>query len=147
MDYLDTSLIVAVLTNEVATGPTQAWLAGRPVQELYISEWVLTEVSSALSIKVRVGEISVDRRAMALGFFRQMAAESFTILPLSSSHFHAAARLSDQHELVLRAGDALHLAVAVDAGARLCTLDKRLSEAGRKVGASVLLLPSEALNG
>jgi predicted nucleic acid-binding protein len=37
-------------------------------------------------------------------------------------------------------GDALHLALAADVGATLFTLDKRLAEAGRQVGASVQLL-------
>lgn len=140
MIYLDTSVLVSALTDEVSTAKVQTWLEGQTSGELYVSEWVVTEVSSALSMKVRMGVLGLDHRAAALALFRQMIAGSFTVLPVTSTHFHAAARLSDQHQLGLRAADALHLAVATDAGITLCTLDKRLAEAGKQVGASVLLL-------
>lgn len=139
MDYLDTSVIVAALANEVATSAAQAWLANHSA-DIHISDWVVTEVSSALSMKVRTGEMTVDRRAAKLANFRQMVADSFTLLPLTSAHFQAAALLADQHQLGLRAGDALHLALAADIGATLFTLDKRLAEAGKQIGASVQLL-------
>ena len=53
-----------------------------------------------------------------------------TILLVSGLQFRTAARFADQHMLGLRAGDALHLAICADHGATLCTLDRRLSEAG-----------------
>jgi uncharacterized protein len=40
----------------------------------------------------------------------------------------------------LRAGDALHLAICADQGATLCTLDRRLSDAGSKLGVKTQLL-------
>ncbi|MDE2464494.1 MAG: PIN domain-containing protein, partial [Alphaproteobacteria bacterium] len=51
-----------------------------------------------------------------------------------------AARLADQHALGLRAGDALHLAICADHGATLCTLDRRLGEAGPALGVKAELL-------
>ena len=51
-----------------------------------------------------------------------------------------AARFADQYELGLRAGDALHLAICVDHGATLCTLDRRLSGAGSALGVKTMLL-------
>jgi len=140
MDYLDTSVIVAALTNEAATGTVRAWLASRSINDLHISEWVVTEVSSALSMKVRTGALTADRRTARLAYFRRMMVETFTVLPVVSFHFQAAARLADQHHLGLRGGDALHMALATDVGATLFTLDKRLAEAGKQVGAAVHLL-------
>jgi uncharacterized protein len=57
--------------------------------------------------------------------------------------FRVAARLADQSELNLRAGDALHLAICANHGASLCTLDRRLAEAAPRVGVPVreLTLP------
>jgi predicted nucleic acid-binding protein len=46
----------------------------------------------------------------------------------------------DQPVLGLRAGDALHLAICADHGATLCTLDRRLNEAGPVLGVKTMLL-------
>jgi uncharacterized protein with PIN domain len=55
MLYLDTSLLVAVLTKEAETGRLQCWLGQQPIKDLTVSDWVATEFSSALSIKLRTG--------------------------------------------------------------------------------------------
>jgi uncharacterized protein len=52
MLYLDTSLVVSALSNERASKQTQAWLAEQESQQLLISEWTVTEVSSALGTKI-----------------------------------------------------------------------------------------------
>lgn len=138
--YLDTSLLVASLTNEAETDRIQVWLSAQEGQELIISEWVATEFSSALSIKVRTGQIEPKDRTAALSTFRQIAAQSFIFIPVTSEHFRMAARFADQYELGLRAGDALHLAVASEQGATLCTLDRKLAVAGVALAASTCLV-------
>lgn len=140
MRYLDTSLLVAALTNEAQTARMQAWLGGQNPEQLTISDWVVTEFSAALSIKLRTGQLQTRHRADALAMFTRMAAESLVIAPISSGHFRIAARFADQYALGLRAGDALHLAITVDQGATLCTLDRRLAEAGQALGLKVELL-------
>lgn len=74
------------------------------------------------------------QRAAALAMFKRLAADSFVVLGVAGSQFRAAAAFCDQHSLGLRAGDALHLAIAFDTGATVMTLDKRLAEAGVVVG-------------
>ena len=128
--YLDTSSVVAAITNEPATPAIRAWLGQNEGADLMISEWVRTEVSSTLSIKLRTGQHGEPDRAQALSQFNRLCRESFIMLPVTADHFRAAARIADQHALGLRAGDALHLAIAKERGVTVCSFDHRIIEAG-----------------
>jgi predicted nucleic acid-binding protein len=138
--YLDTSLLVAALTKEAETARIQRWLRDQAATTLAVSDWMVTEFSSALSLKVRARQITAANRADALAAFARWVDESFTLLPVSSLQFRTAARFADQYALGLRAGDALHLAICADHGATLCTLDRKLSEAGPALGVKTILL-------
>jgi hypothetical protein len=139
MLYLDTSLLIATLTNEVETERMQHWLGRQPEDNLAISDWVATEFSSALSIKLRTGQIRVADRAAALATFTRLTIDSFIAIPVSRLDFRTAARLADQHAIGLRAGDAVHLAICANHGATLCTLDRRLGDAGSALGIKTIL--------
>jgi uncharacterized protein len=138
--YLDTSALVAATTNEAKTNAVQQWLDGKTAQDLAISDWVVTEYSAALSIKLREKQIDTAHRGKAMALFASLSAGSLSTLPVLGTHFRAAARFADQYGLGLRSDDALHLAVAADHGLTLCTLDKRQFSAGPALGVRTLLL-------
>jgi predicted nucleic acid-binding protein len=133
-------LLVSALTREAATERIQVWLSRQDPAALMISDWVVTEFASALSVKMRINQLSVESRAKAVTLFTRLKAESLTVVPVTRDHFVAAARFADQHVLGLRAGDALHVAVAAEQGATICTLDKRLAEAATALGVSAELV-------
>lgn len=132
--------MVAALGNEAATGRVQLWLSRQDPERLLISEWVSTEFASALSIKIRTGQLTVEDRARVAGLLTRLKAESLTVVPVAREHFVAAARLADQFAIGLRAGDALHVAVAAGLGATICTLDRRLADSAVVLGVSAELV-------
>lgn len=127
--YLDTSTLVAALGHELHTDKVQRWLGAQKAGQLHISDWVITEFSSAQAFKLRTGQIELQHRAACLAAFGQLVERSLRVLPVSSAHFRIAARLVDQHELGLRAGDALHLAICGESGMSMVTLDRTLASA------------------
>lgn len=138
--YADTSVLVSALSSEPRTADAQAWLRARPPGDLLTSDWTITEFSSALTLKLRIGAVSAATRATALAAFKRLIDEAFELVPITPGTFRAAAGFCDRHMLSLRSGDALHLAAAFDRGAMLCTLDKNMAAAGSALGLSTQLL-------
>ena len=140
MLYLDASLLVAAFTKEAQSERMQLWLNAQAPDTLFVSDWVTTEFCAALSVKLRSGQINAESRAAALKTFRRIEASVVGALPILRNHFQSAAELANASELGLRAGDALHLAIAQSYRAELCTLDKRLASAGAACGVATRLV-------
>lgn len=127
MVYIDTSVVVALLTQEPAAERASAWfdaLEDTPVS----ADWLLTEFSSAISIKRRTGQITEIAAKAARKEFQLLVANGVRLAPVSRAAFKVAADMAEAHGHRLRSGDALHLAVARELGADvLATLDTTMA--------------------
>ena len=138
MHYLDTSFIVSALTqDEIASTASRLWLREHSGDALTVSHWVITEVSCALSLKVRTGQLTLDQRADVQNEWRTFSGAGLGLIDIAQEDFHTAASFAERHALSLRAADALHLAIAKRTSCTLMTLDSRMADAAREVGVMV----------
>jgi predicted nucleic acid-binding protein len=93
-----------------------------------------------VSVKLRTRQLAPTQRAEVLAVFAELVERSFNVLPISRLEFCTAARVADQYQAGLRAGDTLHLAIAGNDGTRIRTLDHRLATAAEALGVSAALL-------
>lgn len=138
MIYLDTSLLVTALTAEPDSARVQAWLVKYEAGKLCISDWAVSEFSSALALKLRRGELDAEERARILSNWKITRRDNLNVVPVPQPAYDLAARFCDRHELSLRAGDALHLAVASLGGHSLATLDTIMAKGAVAVGVEVV---------
>lgn len=136
--YLDASFLVATLTEEARTEDVRQWLDVNSGAGLAISPWIVTEVASALSIKVRTGALPIEQRNEVMGAWVSLRKNAFAMLPVTTKDFELAALFADRHDLGLRAGDALHVAIAAANGCTLVTLDRVLAAAAPQCGVPVV---------
>lgn len=133
MVYVDTSVLVALCVTEPMSAAVAAWHENCTV-ELTSAAWCVTEFASALGIKQRTGQIFAEHAASAWLAFERLCACDLQILLIQPSTFHRAALLALDAKSGLRAGDALHLAAALDAKATsIATLDDVLARNARRM--------------
>jgi predicted nucleic acid-binding protein len=134
--YLDTSALAKLYIEEPESEDIERALTGR--RDLLASDLGLTEVTSALARRVRDGEID---EAAARRVYRRLQLDVrdgiFRVLDLTAETHRSAERLllTVGRNSPLRAADALHLAIALSAGATvLITYDQKLTAAARALG-------------
>lgn len=126
MIYLDTSVVVPLFVREPASEAVSDWF-GANTDTLVAADWLVTEFASALSIKVRRGDVQAATAKQVWNEFDALCAGGLRLLPVSRAAFSEAARLVRDTASGLRAGDSLHLAMALECGAtHLAALDDNL---------------------
>jgi predicted nucleic acid-binding protein len=127
MVYVDTSVLVALFVNETKSVAVSKWYTACS-EELTSAVWCVTEFASALGIKQRTRQITGNQGAAAWQAFERFCASDMQLLPVDAAMFHRAAVLTLGSTTGLRAGDALHLAVALEGNAKsMATLDDVLA--------------------
>ena len=138
MLYLDTSVLVPLFVPEPLSEPMRAWFEVQASTTagatLAISAWTLTEFASAMGINVRDKGLLPEQAKTACVLMQKLQLDSLRMFTPTRSAFERAAEYLAQHALGLRAGDALHLAIAQNENVDcFYTLDRRLIEAARKL--------------
>ena len=132
MLFFDTSFVVPLILPEATSDKIAAFVRRLPAEEFAVSHWTRVEFSSLIAQEVRMGGLDAQAATRADARFEAMVNESFNILLPNADDFGLAKRYLNQFETGLRAGDALHLAVASNhRAAVIYCLDKTLLKAGK----------------
>ncbi|MDB6082410.1 MAG: VapC toxin family domain ribonuclease [Gammaproteobacteria bacterium] len=135
--YLDTSAAVPLFVPEPASAGVVAWLESC-TDTLVSSDWILTEFASALAIKVRRGELAHKHAKAAWEEFEIFSQTGLRLVPVTRAAFSRAAHLARNIRGSLRAGDSLHLAMAIETGAAgIATADGQLERSAGAEGMAV----------
>lgn len=133
MCYVDTSVIVAMLTHELKSAACIEWFKSQK-QPPQSSDWLITEFNSAISLKLRTGQLQADQASIILQTFETLIHGGIRLLPINREVYSQAGALIRSHPN-LRAGDALHLSVASGAGiSAFVTLDNNQAKTAQAMG-------------
>ena len=138
MVYIDTSALVPAFIREPKSEAVLAWFETSG-EGLVVSEWSIAEFSSAAAIKVRTGEIASATAKQARARFLDFAQDHCSVAVPQRAEFRRAAELAGDVNLKLRAGDALHLAIAQASKVQgiLC-LDETMGASAKMIGLNVV---------
>ena len=133
MIYLDTSAAVPLFVAEPSSELADRWLSACDVS-VVSSDWMVTEFASALSINERSGALMAKDAKVAWRSFETFCRSGLRLAPVSRYAFEVAAKLAREPSHGLRSGDALHLAVAKDIGAKIIsTLDETMASSAKRL--------------
>jgi len=140
MIYADTSALIPAFIREPKSDSVLAWLEASG-ERLVVSEWAIAEFASATSIKVRTGQIEGAIARQAMTRLLDFAQKHCSIAAPQRAEFRRAAELAGDVDLKLRAGDALHLAIAEASNVQgvLC-LDETMSDSAKAIGLHVVTI-------
>jgi predicted nucleic acid-binding protein len=127
--YLDTSVVLSIVALDSNSDKAGAWYESLQAA-VVISDLADLEVCAVISRELRAKRFTRAAADKALADFDSLRAASERLTP-GAQDFALADQLVRDYATKLSAPDALHLAAARNAGARLATFDVRLAEAAR----------------
>lgn len=138
MLYFDTSFLTPLFRPEATSRKIEPFVGSLAAGTLAVSHLARIEFSSLLAREVRMGTLAAPDALTLDQQFEAFLGQSFSVLAPEPADFDLAKRFLQDYATGLRAGDALHLAVARNHGAEaIYSLDKGLIRAGRRLGLPV----------
>ncbi len=135
MLYFDTSFLAPLILEEATSARIERFMTRLPAGDLAVSHWTRVEFSSLLARQVRMGDLKRRAAEAADAQFEAIVAESFLVLLPDADDYNLAKEYLGHYRTGLRAGDALHDAIAHNRRMEaIYSLDKTLLAAGRTLG-------------
>jgi predicted nucleic acid-binding protein len=136
--YFETSFLLPLFLPEPTSERVENFLRRQRTEALAISHWTRVEFFSTLARQVRMGGLGPKAARDVDAEFTAVAAKSFiNLLPIADD-FDLSMQYLRRYKSGLRAGDALHLAIAANNKAEaIYSLDNTFLKAGRKLGLPV----------
>lgn len=134
--YLDASVLVALFMEERFSGRAEHFLRSA-TPALIVSDFAAAEFASAIARRVRTKELVAERARIAFATFDAWmlrAARRIETMPVDVSTAESFVRRLD---LVLRAPDAVNIAIAQRLNASLATFDRQMAKAAEALQVAV----------
>ena len=139
LTYVDTSVWIALIAHEASHLALQQWLVQEQV--LCCADWTQLEMASALGIKYRRGEFSMNQAQHMCAVFASMLKHQVREIPVISLDIRNAVESCLHMDSGLRAGDALHLVIALRYQcSHFFSLDKNLNRNAELAGLQLIEL-------
>ena len=111
------------------------FLLNVPVGALAVSDWSKVEFASLLARRLRMGELTAAEVDAVMQAFTQNITTTYTCYAVEPEDFNQSTKLLLQGNTGLRAGDALHLSIALNRKTdNFLTLDRKLLTAANLLG-------------
>ena len=131
--YLDTSAIVPLFTADALNARADALIKNlKP--SVVLSNFAAVEFASAISRRVRTGELTKSEALVSFAEFDMWAAAKTERAELTSADITSANGAIRRLDLTLRTGDAIHISIAQRHRAALATFDVKMAAAARTLG-------------
>ena len=129
-------MLVALFTTDPLTARADAFLRERQ-PAVIVSDFAAAELASAITRRVRTGELGADDARAVFATFDAWTARTAGRAETGAADVAAAAAFLRRLDLTLRTPDALHIAIAQRIAAELLTFDQKMAASARALGTAL----------
>ena len=134
--YLDTSVFVALLTDDLFTARAESYFRDN-TESIIVSDFGAVEYASVLARRVRTRVITREEARESFSAFDVWRTRTSQRAEINTSDLALAEAWLRRLDIALRTFDAVHLAIAQRLGATLVTFDRQMAASARALGTPV----------